>query len=66
MENKRYDVEVVIGNGTYKSDVDFNVLQMMFQADIVTVLGKSVRVAEIEATDEGVFRFHGNDAELDE
>ncbi|MEK4029291.1 MULTISPECIES: hypothetical protein [Bacillaceae] len=63
-EEKLYDIEIITERGKYGSEVNHDVLQLMLQADIVTIKGQSVRVAEIEVTGEGITRFHGNLVDL--
>ncbi|HZG73995.1 MAG TPA: hypothetical protein VEY51_20875 [Chondromyces sp.] len=63
-DEKQYNVEVITEKGTYGGKVSEDVLQLMFNADIVTLRGQSVRVSEIEVTDEGITKFHGNSAEI--
>lgn len=63
-EEKLHDIEIITERGKYGSEVSYDVLQLMLKADIVTVRGQSVRVAETEVTDKGVTRFHGNLVDL--
>ncbi|KMY54362.1 hypothetical protein AC623_10835 [Bacillus sp. FJAT-27231] len=63
-EEKLYEIEIITERGRYGSEVHHSVLQLMLKADIVTVRGQSVRVAETEVTDEGITRFHGNLVDL--
>lgn len=65
LENEKYvDVEAVVENGTYASIANLDIVKLMMQADIVTIRGISLTVSEIEVTDKGIIRFHGNLAEL--
>jgi hypothetical protein len=64
MEERLYDIEAIIENGTYSDTVTLDVLNLMMKANIVSIRGTSVRVSEIEVTEMGVVRFHGNRAEL--
>jgi hypothetical protein len=63
-EKSSYNVEAVIDNGVYQDEVYKDVLDLMLKANIVTIRGISVAVKEIEVTDRGLVRFHGNRAEL--
>lgn len=58
------DVEVVVENGKYASEVSLDIANFMLKANIVTVRNTSVEVREIEVTDKGVIRFHGNPAQI--
>lgn len=60
----KVDIELVIENATYASVVNLEIVQLMMQADVVTVRGNSGTVNEIEVTDNGVIRFHGNRTEF--
>jgi hypothetical protein len=63
-DEKMYDIEAVIENGTYGSEVTLDILQLMMQADVVTIRGTTLTVHEVEVTDQGVIRFHGNSTDL--
>ncbi|MFJ5750105.1 hypothetical protein ACIP97_16230 [Peribacillus frigoritolerans] len=58
-EEKLYNVELVTEQGLYGDEVAYDILQLMFSADVVTVRRHSIIVEEIEVTDKGVTRFHG-------
>jgi hypothetical protein len=58
------DVEIVMQYGTYSDTVNLKIAELMMKANIVTIRGTSVLVKEIEVTEEGKIRFHGNKAEL--
>lgn len=56
----RYNIEGVVGNSTYSNEVSYEVLQLMLNADLVNIRGNLIEVREIEVTDNGVTKFHGN------
>lgn len=58
------DVEAVVENATYSDTANYKVVKLMMQADIVTIRGTSVEVREVEVTESGVVRFHGNIREM--
>jgi hypothetical protein len=60
----KFDVAIVLNNGTYETEVNNETIQLMLQADIVTIRNKSLRVSEVEVTDSGKVRFHGDEADL--
>ncbi|TCN24145.1 hypothetical protein [Mesobacillus foraminis] len=60
----QYDVEAVVEKETYATVVSYQTLELMFKASVVTIKGTSVAVQEVEVTDSGRVRFHGNLAEL--
>ncbi|TYS50097.1 hypothetical protein [Bacillus infantis] len=61
LNNEKYvDVEAVTENGTYAAVASIDVVRLMMDADIVTIRGTSITVGEVEVTDNGVIRFHGN------
>lgn len=64
MKDLEVDVEIVIQNGVYSDTVKWPIAELMMKANIVTIRGTSVQVAEIEVTDAGKVRFHGNRVEL--
>lgn len=65
LENeKMVDVEIVVENGVYSNEVNLETANFMLKADIVTIKKTSVTVKEIEVTDKGKIRFHGNIAEM--
>ncbi|MEH7236767.1 hypothetical protein [Bacillus sp. JJ1562] len=65
MDNQIYlDVEAVIGNGTYSDTASYEVVKLMMKANVVTIRNVSVEVKEIEVTNDGVVRFHGNRREM--
>lgn len=63
-EKHLYKIEAVINNGVYQSEVSEDILNLMLQANIVTICGTSVSVQEIEVTDNGVVKFHGDIADI--
>lgn len=63
-EETYFSVEAVIDNATYEDTAKYSVVKLMMQADVVTIYGTSVEVKEIEVTDQGVIRFHGNRREM--
>lgn len=61
MDNETYlDVELVTDGGLYSDTVSYKVVKLMMKADIVTIRSTSVDVREIEITETGTVRFHGN------
>lgn len=61
MDNETYlDVELVTDSGLYSDTVSYKVVKLMMKADIVTIRSTSVDVREIEITETGTVRFHGN------
>lgn len=60
----QYDVEAVVENEAYATVVSHQTLQLMLKASVVTIKGTSVAVKEVEVTDSGKVRFHGNRTEL--
>lgn len=63
-EELRLDVEVVTENESYSDTASYEVVKLMMEADVVTIGKMSIEVREIEVTDMGLVRFHGNAREM--
>lgn len=60
IEDRYFDVELVADSAIYSDKATESTVKFMMNADIVTIRGTSLEVKEIEVTDNGVIRFHGN------
>lgn len=60
MGSEKFDIETLVGNTVYSSEVSLDVLKLMMQADVVTIRGKAIAVRDVEVTDTGIVRFHGS------
>jgi len=49
------------GIGNYESEVDFQTAQLMMQAKVVTIGGKTINVKSVEVTDNGLVNFYGDE-----
>lgn len=63
-EKEMVDIELVTRNAIYGEEVEVKIAELMIHADLVTVRGNTITVKDVQVTDNGKIRFHGEEVIL--